>query len=94
MPPLFVALIIVAYIFQSKCPFVYGYSQIETPVQNDQQLADELITESFGDTNMVALVIPAGDYEKERKLINDLEARSRLITVRDLPTQRQWMVIC
>ena len=78
VPPLFVALIIVAYIFQSKCPFVYGYSQIETPVQNDQQLADELITESFGDTNMVALVIPAGDYEKERKLINDLEARSEV----------------
>ena len=78
VPPLFVALIIVAYIFQSKCPFVYGYSQIETPVQNDQQLADELIAESFGDTNMVALVIPAGDYEKERKLINDLEARSEV----------------
>ena len=78
VPPLFVALIIVAYIFQSKCPFVYGYSQIETPVQNDQQLADELIAESFGDTNMVALVIPAGDYEKERKLINDLEARTEV----------------
>lgn len=78
VPPFFVALIIVAYIFQSKCPFVYGYSQIETPVQNDQQLADELIAESFGDTNMVALVIPAGDYEKERKLINDLEARSEV----------------
>ena len=71
-------MIIVAYIFQSKCPFVYGYSQIETPVQNDQQLADELIAESFGDTNMVALVIPAGDYEKERKLINDLEARTEV----------------
>ena len=27
---------------------------------------------------MVALVIPAGDYEKERKLINDLEARSEV----------------
>ena len=35
VPPLFVALIIVAYIFQSKCPFVYGYSQIETPIKGD-----------------------------------------------------------
>lgn len=78
VPPLFVALIIVAYLFQSDCPFVYGYSELETPVQNEQQLADELIAESFGETNMVALVVPAGDYEKERKLINELEARSEV----------------
>lgn len=78
MPPLFVALIIGAYIVQSKCPFVYGYSQIETPIQNEQQIADEMITESFGDSNMVALIVPAGDYEKESRLIKDLEARGEV----------------
>lgn len=78
VPPLFVLLIVVAYIFQADCPFVYGYSEITTPVQNEQQLAEEMITESFGDTNMVALVIPAGDYEKERKLIHELEAREEV----------------
>lgn len=74
MPILFVVVIIVAYTIQSKCPFVYGYSELETPIQNEQQLADELIEESFGESNFVALVVPAGDYEKERKLLNDLEA--------------------
>lgn len=78
VPPLFVALIAVAYLFQAKCPFVYGYSELVTPVQNNQQLADELITESFGETNMVALIVPAGDYEKEKKLINELESRSEV----------------
>lgn len=74
MPLLFVILIVASYMIQKDCPFVYGYSQIETPVQNDVQLADELITDSFGESNFVALIVPAGDYEKEKKLLTELEA--------------------
>ena len=78
MPPLFIVLIICAYFIQSACPFVYGYSQLETPIKNDTQLADEMITESFGDSNMIALIVPAGNYEKEKRLLADLEAREEV----------------
>lgn len=74
MPFVFVGLIVVAYFISSKCPYVYGYSQIETPIQSDSQVVDEMIEESFGASNMVALTIPAGSYDKEAKLIADLEA--------------------
>lgn len=74
MPLLFVVLIVASYMIQKDCPFVYGYSQIETPVQNDVQLADELIADSFGKSNFVALMVPAGDYEKEKRLLTELEA--------------------
>ena len=78
MPPVFVAMIVVAYIISNKCPFVYGYSTIETPIQNETQLADEMITESFGDSNMVALIVPNGSYDKEKKLLADLDAREEV----------------
>ncbi len=78
MPFLFVAVIIVAYHFQAECPYVYGYTTIETPVKNDTQIAEEMIEESFGTSNMVALIVPAGNYEKERKLLADLEARDEV----------------
>ena len=74
MPVIFVALIVVAYLISSKCPYVYGYSKIDTPIQSDSQLVDEMIDESFGTPNMVALTVPAGSYDKEAKLIADLEA--------------------
>lgn len=74
MPVIFVALIVVAYLISSKCPYVYGYSKIDTPIQSDSQLVDEMIDESFGTSNMVALTVPAGSYDKEAKLISDLEA--------------------
>ena len=74
MPVIFVALIVVAYLISSKCPYVYGYSKIDTPIQSDSQLVNEMIDESFGTSNMVALTVPAGSYDKEAKLIADLEA--------------------
>lgn len=75
MPPLFVILIVAAYLVSSKCPYVYGYSMLETPVSSDAMVVDEMITESFGDSNMVALIVPAGSYEKEKKLLAELDAR-------------------
>lgn len=74
MPPLFLVLIIAAYIVQSHCPYVYGYTMLETPVQSDAMLVDELIDESFGSENFVALIVPAGNYEQEKKLLKELDS--------------------
>ena len=73
MPPLFLVLIIAAYLVSSHCPYVYGYSMLETPVQSDAMVVDEMIEESFGASNMVALIVPAGNYEKEKALLRELE---------------------
>ena len=71
----FCALFAVAFYLAQQCPYVYGYETLTTFIQNDQQYTDELIEENFGSENMVALVIPAGDYETESELIAELEAR-------------------
>lgn len=75
IPILFVIVVVVAIHYSNQCPYVYGYSELTTPVQNDQQIAEERIAESFGDSNMVALVVPAGDYEKEKKMLAELDRR-------------------
>lgn len=73
MPPIFLVVIIVAAILSQKCPYVYGYDSVETPIQSQSMLVDERIEEAFGKNNMVALIVPAGSYETERKLLEDLE---------------------
>lgn len=74
MPPLFLVLIIGAYFASSKCPYVYGEDMAETNVQSNVALTNELIEESFGKSNMVALIVPAGNYDKERKLLKELDS--------------------
>lgn len=75
VPPLFVAALVVFFFFQRNCPYVYGYSTLTTPLLNQYQIADNMIEESFGESNFVALIVPAGSYEKEGKLLAELDKR-------------------
>lgn len=78
IPPLFVAVLVVFFILQKNCPYVYGYSTLTTPLLNQYQIADNMIEESFGKTNFVALIVPAGNYDKESKLLRDIDAREEV----------------
>ena len=75
IPFVFVALILAAYHFSSNCPYVYGYSTLSTRLQSQKDQIDELINETFTSPNMVALVVPGNDYEKEARLLKELDAR-------------------
>lgn len=72
--PLFVLVIVGAYMVSKDCPYVFGDTTITPPIQNSIQKTEEMQTENFGASNMVALIVPAGDYESEAKLLEDLEA--------------------
>ncbi len=71
--PLFIVLMIGAMIISSSCPFAYGYTSQEAAKLNEQSLAKKMISENFGSTNMLALLVPAGDYEKEAALLEELD---------------------
>ena len=73
IPPLFAVLIVAAFIFSNKCPYVYGYTTLETAKQNTTQIAEEKIDETFGTTNMMALIVPSGDYKKEAEMLEAIE---------------------
>ncbi len=72
--PLFVLVIVGAYMVSKDCPYVFGDTTIMPPIQNSIQKTEELQTDNFGASNMVALIVPAGDYESEARLLEDLEA--------------------
>lgn len=72
VPVLFVIAIVIAFPLSQKCPYAYGESSLETPVQNETQIAKNMIRDNFSSTNMLALMVPAGDYEKEAAILSDL----------------------
>ena len=47
-------------------------ARLTTPRLNETQIAENKIKDTFGSTNMVALVVPSGDYDKEREVLNEL----------------------
>ncbi|MBQ7583696.1 MAG: MMPL family transporter [Lachnospiraceae bacterium] len=78
VPPAFLALIIGAFLISNKCPYVYGYSTLSTPVLNEIQIANDMIDETFGKENLSALMVPNAGYDVEARLIKELESRDEV----------------
>lgn len=74
VPVVFLAVVLLALHISGDCPYIYGYGSIETPKQNDAQIAEQMIEDTFGSTNLVALMVPAGDYDTQRQLLETLES--------------------
>ncbi len=72
IPAVFVVALAVAWKFAGDCPYVYGYNNLETTKLNDMKIAEKMIAENFTSTNMVALVVPSGDYEAEGAILQEL----------------------
>lgn len=74
LPVLFIALLGGAFYLSSMCPFTYSMNDIKTTKMSEDQVAYFEIKETFGTNNMVALVVPVGDYEAEAAILAELEA--------------------
>jgi len=72
IPILFVAVLGGAFYLSSLCPYAYGYMDLRTAKMTDRQITYFKIKETFGTSNMVALLVPSGDYEAEAKILRDL----------------------
>lgn len=81
MPPIFVLLIIAGFIFSNKCPYAYGQTGLTTTRKNKSQIATEMVNDNFGSVNTLAVLVPNGDYEKEGKLLRELEEMPETDTV-------------
>lgn len=74
IPPIFAAVIIVACVFANMCPYCFSTGSTTTPRKSESTIAQEKIDSTFGSRNMIALVVPAGNYEAEKNLLADLDA--------------------
>lgn len=73
MPPIFVLLLITSFILSMNCPFIFSMSDIRAHRHTETQIAKDRIRENFGRRNMVALMVPSGNYDSEKKLLSNLK---------------------
>ncbi len=78
VPPLFVAITVVACVFANRCPYAYSYNELTTAKQSEKQVAVQKIKHTFGYNNMVAVMVPAGDYDKEGSILETLDKDPRV----------------
>lgn len=78
LPVVFVLLLGGAFWLSSQCPYAYNYTSMKTAKMSEQQTAHFKIMDTFGTSNMVAIVLPSGDYESEAAILDELNQRSEV----------------
>ena len=72
--PVFLVVLIGAYILSAACPFTYSTMGLRRDNMSERQKAYFEVNDVFGTTNMIAILVPTGDYEAEAKILEELEA--------------------
>ena len=84
VPPIFACVLVGAFFLSSQCPYGYGDSLIKTDKQSDSKLQEEAIEARFGAPNVMAVIVPAGDYAAEGRLLDALDALEEVDTATGL----------
>lgn len=81
IPLVFLVIAGAGFYFSSKCPYSYNYSDVYPLRLNDNQKAHQEIIDTFGDSNMLALIVPTGDYEKEAAMLDEIAEKEHVSSV-------------
>ena len=71
--PLFVVSLVGAFLLSNSCPFTYSVNSSRLDNMDERQTAYFKINDTFGTSNMVAVLVPTGNYEAEAEILKKLE---------------------
>lgn len=74
VPVVFAAVLVVACIGANHVDYAYSEGPLKVHTQNANQIAEHAIRDATGDETVLAVVIPAGDYDQEAALLDALKA--------------------
>lgn len=73
IPPLLVVAVIVAAILSGKAHYVYDVNTLESKTMSENKFSAAMVNQKFGSINQLAVIVPRGDYEREAKVLRELE---------------------
>lgn len=76
--PGFLVLLTAGAVFSSKCEYIYDVNSIQSEKKTEFVRAKEKIGEHFGTSNLMAVIVPKGDYKKEAAILSKLETIERV----------------
>ena len=72
--PIFVLVLVGAFFLSNSCPFTYSTMSLRRDNMSERQEAYFKVNDIFGTTNMIAILVPTGDYDAEAQILRELEA--------------------
>lgn len=71
---IFAFLLPAAIVFSAKCEYTFSDSETDRITLSEQDRIKAHIYNTFDETNMIAVLVPVGDYAKEKALISEVNS--------------------
>ncbi len=69
LPPIFLVVVIAGAVLSSHCDYVFDTNDTDFDNKPAWRIADEKVTDTFGKKNTIAVLVPRGDYNKEKYVL-------------------------
>ena len=69
LPPIFLVVVVAGAVLSSQCDYVFDANDTDFDNKPDWRIADEKVTDTFGKKNTIAVLVPRGDYNKEKHIL-------------------------
>lgn len=69
LPPIFLVVVVAGAVLSSHCDYVFDTNDTDFDNKPDWRIADEKVTDTFGKKNTIAVLVPRGDYNKEKQVL-------------------------
>ena len=74
LPPIFLVVLVAGAVLSGQCEYVFDTNDADFDNKPDWRIADEKVTDTFGKKNTIAVLVPRGDYDKEKTVLRQVEA--------------------
>ena len=69
LPPIFLVVVVAGAVLSSHCDYVFDTNDTDFDNKPAWRIADEKVTDTFGKKNTIAVLVPRGDYNKEKYIL-------------------------
>ncbi len=69
LPPIFLVVVVAGAVLSSHCDYVFDTNDTDFDNKPDWRIADEKVADTFGQKNTIAVLVPRGDYNKEKQVL-------------------------
>ena len=72
LPPIFLVVVAAGAVLSSRCDYVFDSNDTDFDNKPDWRIADEKVADTFGSKNTIAVLVPRGDYNKEKQVLEQV----------------------
>ncbi|MCI7659576.1 efflux RND transporter permease subunit [Flintibacter sp.] len=95
LPPIFLVVVVAGAVLSSHCDYVFDTNDTDFDNKPAWRIADEKVTDTFGKKNTIAVLVPRGDYNKEKYVlerVSQLPQVTQATGLANIEVEDGWML--